>query len=139
MTDSGPDEGCGDGDGVGDACDAGLGSDDDNDGVPNESDNCLTVPNGPRASTGSCDSQEDSDSDGYGNACDGDVNNDGFVGLDDALTVLASLNTANEAFDLNCDGFVGLNDVSVGLLGKLNSVPGPSGLACAGMTPCAGP
>jgi hypothetical protein len=128
-----------DGDGAGDVCDSDSGPDSDNDGVPDAFDNCLAVPNGPRASTGGCNSQEDGDSDGYGNACDGDVNNDGFVGLDDALIVLAALNTANEALDLNCDGFVGLDDVSGGVLSRLNSAPGPSGIACAGMGPCVGP
>jgi hypothetical protein len=34
---------------------------------------------------------------------------------------------------------VGLDDVSGGLLGQLNSAPGPSGLPCAGMGPCLGP
>ena len=42
----------------------------DGDGVPNELDNCIDIPN---AGVLAC----DSDMDGYGNACDADFNNDG--------------------------------------------------------------
>lgn len=54
------------GNGVGDACDVGL--DTDNDGVPDSADNCVTTPNAD---------QLDSDLDGDGDVCDNDKDNDG--------------------------------------------------------------
>lgn len=116
---------------------AGASPDTDGDGVPDSFDNCTTIANGPSASTGSCNSQEDVGADGYGNPCDVDLNNDGFNGLNDVNTMLGSLNaTGPNAADTNCDEFVGLNDVNAAL-GVLNGAPGASGLACAGTgTPC---
>ena len=115
---------------------AGSSPDGDGDGVPDAYDNCQTTPNGPLASTGSCNNQEDSDADGYGNACDADVNKDGGVGLDDANDVVGARGAGAGATDLNCDGGVGLDDANL-VLGAQGSTPGPSGLACAGTgTPC---
>ena len=116
---------------------AGASPDTDGDGVPDSFDNCTTIANGPSASTGDCNSQEDVGADGYGNPCDVDLNNDGFNGLNDVNTMLGSLNaTGPNVADTNCDEFVGLNDVNTAL-GVLNGAPGASGLACAGTgTPC---
>jgi len=116
---------------------AGSSPDSDSDGVPDAFDNCSSLANGPLASTGDCNSQEDYDVDGYGQACDPDVNNDGGVGLEDVNDVLVNLNTNNlPAADLNCDGGAGLDDVN-NVLTQLNGVSGPSGLSCAGTgTPC---
>jgi hypothetical protein len=66
-------------------CDCG-----DGDGVLDEADNCLLVPNGPDLQTGFCNTQLDGDMDGYGNPCDTDVNNDGATALDDVNQVFAA-------------------------------------------------
>ena len=118
---------------------AGSVTDTDDDGVPDSFDNCVTVPNGPLKSTGSCNGQEDGlIVDGYGRACDSDTNNDGATGLDDVSATLAAAAavSTNPTFDFNCDGAVGLNDCSK-VFADATSVatPGPSGLACAGVGP----
>jgi hypothetical protein len=59
-----------DGDGIGDVCDPDM----DNDGVPNELDNCPLVPNK---------SQKDTDGDLVGDACDPDIDGDGLLNPDD--------------------------------------------------------
>ena len=64
-----------DGDAFGDACD----SDDDNDTVPDASDNCPLVANGPaQAGVPYVGNQTDTDLDAVGDACDIDDDSDGF-------------------------------------------------------------
>ena len=103
--------------------------DQDLDGVPDTSDNCTLVTNGPSGSTGSCDAQEDGDGDGYGNPCDTDFNNDGATGLDDlnAMLVEAIAGGTDPNFDPNCDGASGLDDLNKTLGDAIaGKVPGPS-------------
>jgi len=110
---------------------AGSAPDSDGDGVPDDYDNCVNIANGPLASTGGCDSQEDYNTNGYGQVCDADLNEDGGTGLDDMGILLNSLGGgATNIADLNCDGGVGLDDMG-DLLNKLGTTPGASGLACA--------
>jgi hypothetical protein len=113
---------------------AGSAPDADGDGVPDAYDNCVDIANGPLASTGNCDAQEDYNTNGYGQVCDADLNEDGGVGLDDMGILLNNLNAgAGNTADLNCDGGVGLDDMGR-LLNSLNLTPGPSGLPCAAPT-----
>lgn len=118
---------------------AGVGDVDD-DGVPDEFDNCLDVPNGPLAGTGSCNAQEDHDLDGYGAPCDTDVNNDGVTALDEILGYIVVAGSTNPAYDFNCDGAVGIDDYG-DLINDIvvYDLVGPSGLSCAGTAPCVGP
>jgi len=113
---------------------AGSSPDSDSDGVPDAFDNCINTPNGPLASTGSCNSQEDQAGDGYGQPCDSDLNDDGATGVDDLGIMVTGLNAPGVG-DLNCDGAVGVDDIGVAVT-NLNQPPGPSGLGCAGTPPC---
>lgn len=89
-------------------------SDSDADGVDDTIDNCIGVPNGPLAGTGSCNAQEDADGDGYGNPCDSDFNQDGVTGYDDlsAMIITAAGISEDPLYDLNCDGGAGADDQS---------------------------
>jgi hypothetical protein len=100
--------------------------DTDGDGIPNRLDGCVLEANAGM--------ECDGDKDGIANWCDADLNNDGAVGLNDISALLDSIGTLDEAGDLNCDGAIGLSDVSraLDLQGRNGSVPGPSGLWCAG-------
>ena len=107
--------------------------DDDGDGVCNEADNCTNTPNP---------GQVDSDQDGHGNICDPDLNNDGAVGIPDFNLFRAAFGSvcggitydADADFDNDCA--VGIPDFNV-LRPFFGGSPGPSGLACAGVSvPC---
>lgn len=85
----------------------------DGDGIPDGSDNCPFVPNGP----GELSNQVDTDMDGYGNACDPDYDNDGsYTTLDFPLIFsimegpLAGLDLV---FDHDGDGVVSLGDHAI--------------------------
>lgn len=118
---------------------AGVNPDTDMDGVPDDSDNCIVVPNGPDLATAACNSQEDGDMDGYGNPCDTDTNNDGATALDDVNdTFNAAVAVSTDPnYDFNCDGAAALDDVNQVFNDAVAvATPGPSGLACAGTIPC---
>ena len=88
--------------------------------------------------------------DGYGNACDADFNNDGVSdGVDfsaphfltDFASGAQSINSDGnpQGTDMNCDTVIDGVDFTVPyfLTQFAAGVPGPSGLACAGMgVPC---
>ena len=118
---------------------AGSITDGDGDGVPDQYDNCQTTANGPTGVTGACNGQEDGDLDGYGNPCDYDANNDGATGLDDLSDTIdnVAITSTNPVYDFNCDGAAGLDDLSDTIdNAAATTLPGPSGLACAGTSPC---
>ena len=76
---------------------AGSIADADSDGIPDNYDNCSSVPNGPLAATGQCFTNQDGDEDGFGNSCDSDFNNDGATGVDDLSLILANINNNTDA------------------------------------------
>ena len=117
---------------------AGAVTDTDGDLVPDQFDNCSAVANGP--SQGS--NQVDSDLDGYGNRCDADYDNSLTTTALDFGTFLSTFGT-NNLGETDHDGSGTITALDFGIfLGKFSAppgpgnAPGPSGLACAGTTPC---
>ena len=112
--------------------DALVAPDADGDGVPDAADNCIDVANAD---------QRDSARDGYGNACDADFDQNGAVGISDfnRLREQFGRTEADPAFDPDVDadgnGAVGIADFNA-LRAAFGGPPGPSGLPCAGTTPC---
>jgi len=108
--------------------------DTDGDHVPDAVDNCMSVPNGPAQPNPQC----DTDQDGYGNACDADVNNDGRIGNPDYAPIGRWFGQAMANYpgaDVNCDGVIGGPDYAP-IGAGFATPPGPSGLSCAGTSPC---
>ena len=115
------------------ACTAGAQSpsDMDSDGVLDEVDNCLQIPNGFKDSS----NQIDSDGDGLGNACDPDYDNNGLVTTLDFPFFLDAFigNVLSPVTDHSGDGSTTTTDFP-SFLSHFGGVPGPSGLACADPT-----
>lgn len=117
--------------------------DTDGDGAFDSMDNCTLQPNANGNVDGVvsslCGAQEDGDADGYGNTCDTDINNNGATDLADVSVLLAAAGVVSTVLntDINCNGAADLADVARGLAeAAIVLVPGPSGYACAGTTPC---
>ena len=96
----------------------------DEDGIPDDEDNCLISANA---------GQEDTDGDGYGNACDADFNNDGFVDIQDLAIFGECLSAPGQGVragcfmvDLNSDHRMSSMDYMI-LETLWNQPPGPSG------------
>jgi hypothetical protein len=109
-----------------------TGPDQDGDGVCNNQDSCLIELNP---------FQRDTNQDGYGNICDPDVNNDGMVGGPDFVILQIEWGKTlgdpdyDPDVDLDGDGVIGQGDYDIMLL-YWGGQPGPSGLTCAGTSPC---
>jgi len=102
----------------------------DGDGVPLLIDNCSEDAN---AGTLAC----DSDQDGFGNACDCDLNNSDYCTTADVDLMQQYLVDGNLNGDINCSGATTTADIpSFKALMTNPQRPGPSGLACAGESPC---
>ncbi|MEQ1801024.1 MAG: dockerin type I domain-containing protein [Gammaproteobacteria bacterium] len=123
-----------------------IGPDSDGDGLGNADDNCTLVANTatgnvPGTSPPIPKYQLDSDNDGFGNACDADLNNTGQVTAADyamlrsVVLYLATETPLAAKADLNGSGQVTAADSAI-MRARMNTVPGPSGLACAGTIPC---
>jgi hypothetical protein len=103
----------------------------DGDGVPDDSDNCITVANGPNDALTAGPSQNDTDNDGYGNMCDPDLNNDGVVDFGDLPGFQAAFLSSpgdgnwNEDADLNGDDVVDFGDLPI-IQSLFFGPPGPS-------------
>lgn len=117
--------------------------DDDDDLLVWSNDNCHevyqeSVYNTTTAAPGVC----DTDTDGYGNACDGDFNqSNGTDATDFSTYFLPAFNSGNDSGageDMNCSGSVDATDYSTYFIPQFNGSgqPGPSGLSCAGTSPC---
>ncbi len=102
----------------------GRSNDADSDGLRDDLDNCILVPNGPLAGTGP--PQHDTDGDAFGNACDADLNDDGIVNFLDLALFKAVFLSGDADADLTGDGIVNFLD-----LARLKELflkpPGPSG------------
>lgn len=88
------------------------GGDSDSDGIPDDKDNCIQVPNGDGIRN-----QTDSDNDGIGNVCDPDYNNDGLVNMLD-LEILSRGNMNQIIRDIDHNQAYGL--VQSGNVGSYN-------------------
>ena len=120
---------------------AGLAPDADNDGIPDVLDKC-TLDSRNATAPRTC----DTDTDGYGNPCDGDFDQNFAVNGSDFgsqfVPAFKGLIAPTRGQDMDCSGGnANSNDFSKyfvpkfkGLLG--GSIPGPSGLSCAGTPGC---
>ena len=90
--------------------------DEDNDGVIDNEDNCLSADNLM---------QRDTDNDGFGNRCDTDLNNDGVTNFADFAGFRQKFNSADPDADFNGDGVVNFADFAV-FRSLFNSQPGPA-------------
>lgn len=95
------------------------GQDTDGDGIADDLDNCIEVPNP---------AQRDTNGDGYGNFCDADLNDDGTVNAVDLGLLRAVYFTADADADFNGDGVVNVVDLGIMRAGFFLP-PGPSGIA----------
>ncbi len=101
--------------------------DSDSDGIADDFDNCINVPNGPLIPDAGGNIQLDADGDLIGNACDADFDNDGEVSIIDAIALFFTLGSDNAFSDLNGNGVVDLPDYIIMIL-QFGGPPGPSGL-----------
>ncbi len=103
--------------------------DTDDDGVSDNADNCIEVPNGPNTyPPDSALIQRDTDGDGFGNVCDADFDGNCAVDAADRRIFEQQLDTNDPDADLDGNATVDAMDQSLfeQLFGK---VPGPSGIA----------
>jgi hypothetical protein len=104
-------------------------ADDDNDGIPNNSDNCSAVANGTLIADAGGNSQLDTDGDGYGNLCDPDFNGNSIIDpVDFSLLKSRFGQLGFPDQDLNGNGVVDPVDFSI-LKSMFGQPPGPSGVA----------
>jgi len=104
-----------------------LRHDQDDDGVPDDRDDCIAVPNGPLHPDAGGYSQRDTSGAGYGNLCDADFDHNGIVNFADLAYLKAHFGTSDPNADLDGNGIVNFADLAItkSLFGK---PPGPSGL-----------
>lgn len=101
-------------------------ADTDNDGTPDDTDNCILVPNGPTIPDAGGQVQRDTDGDGFGNSCDPDFNGDLIINFTDLGYMRANFFSADQDADLDGDGAVNFTDLGV-IKAMFFGAPGPSG------------
>jgi hypothetical protein len=105
--------------------------DTDGDGIPDTSDNCIDVANGPLLPDAGGHSQLDTDGDGYGNACDCDFDQSGACNIADFSIFRVDFWATWDSgvgTDMDGSGRVGIGDFSLFRDGFWATVPGPSGV-----------
>ena len=90
--------------------------DSDGDGIADDQDNAIYVPNPD---------QRDTDGDGYGNVVDADLNQDMMVDFFDLSLLDGAFGTSDANADFNGDGAVDFFDLSI-MDGMFGQAPGPS-------------
>jgi len=99
--------------------------DSDGDGISDDADNCVQVPNGPLLPDAGGNVQRDTDGDGFGNACDTDLDNNGVANQADTALLRAAFGSSGPHADFNGDGVV--NAVDNGLFrARFGLPPGPA-------------
>ncbi len=104
-----------------------LRHDQDGDGVPDDRDDCIAVPNGPLHPDVGGHSQRDTSGDGYGNLCDADFDHNGIVNFADLAYIKAHFGTSDPDADLDGNGIVNFADLAI-TKSLFGNPPGPSGL-----------
>lgn len=103
-------------------------SDLDEDGIADEEDNCILVPNGPLNPDAGGNIQRDTDGDDFGNICDPDFDNNLTVNFADLAFMKSVFFSSDPDADLNGDGRVDFADLAIHK-SMFFGPPGPSGLA----------
>ena len=101
-------------------------SDADGDGIADDEDNCILVPNGPIIPDAGGNNQLDAASDGYGNICDPDFDNNLRVDFADLAYMKSKFFTTDPYADLDGNGRVDFGDLAI-LKSMFFGPPGPSG------------
>lgn len=102
-------------------------SDKDNDGILDEDDNCVLVPNGPLDPDAGGNIQRDTDGDGFGNICDPDFDGNLTVDFSDLAFMKSVFFTPDPDADLDGNGSVDFADLAI-QKSMFFGPPGPSGL-----------
>ena len=118
---------------------AGLAPDADGDGIPDVLDKC-TLDSRNATAPATC----DTDVDGYGNTCDADFDQSFAVNANDFSTYFLPAfkgGAFTRGQDMDCSGAMNANDFSSFFIPKFKgalggTIPGPSGLSCAGTPGC---
>jgi hypothetical protein len=105
--------------------DVGNIADTDEDGIVDNEDNCILVPNGSLLPDAGGNSQLDTDDDGYGNICDPDFDNNGNIDFADLAYLKSLFFTPDKDADLDGNDRVDFADLAI-LKASFFQPPGPS-------------